>query len=83
MLNENFKGTWGHPINLKPRQKSTSNYALLEALTGMSRKSLYATMNRYNLNPSDYDDVAAYILIFTEKKFAKEFRKQKLSEIKI
>jgi len=77
----NFKGTGWHPIRLKPRQKSTSNFQLLEALTWNKRKSLYSIMNKFWLDPSDYNDVATYILIYTEKKFLAEFRTQKLSEI--
>lgn len=82
-MNKEFKGTWWHPIKLKPRQVSTWNYQLLEALTWNSRKSLYASMNKYKLDASKYEDVAAYILIVMEKKFAAEFRKKKLSEIQI
>ena len=80
-LNPNFKWTGWHPIKLKPRQRSTSNFQLLEALTWNTRKSLYSIMNKFWLDPSNYEDVATYILIYTEKKFAAEFRKKKLSEI--
>jgi len=81
MNNPNFIWTWAHPIKLKPRQISVSNYSLLEALTWNSRKSLYANMNKLWLNPADYDDVAAFILNYTEKKFWSEFRKKKLADI--
>lgn len=83
MINHLKPWIWWHPIKLKPRQKSKSNYDLLKSLTGYTQKYLYTSIRKYWLNPSDYDDVSAYIYMYMEKRIKRDIRAKRLEKIKV